>query len=493
MFLWARGTVVPALLLIMLTISCLVACDSGSGGKDGYNVAFRLDASCSSINDYLLEFKAPYSRAFSGDFSASQAKAVLEDFPAGEQQTVITLNGADAYKYDTRLDSSWGAAATYTATCDEVTPKPFLALDLADNVFALSVPEECNWFPRGEWYEVVKAGPSGDQEALQLLYSGNPNEQHRRMIHMFQNGANDEIGTRTFLLRMTDANGKLYDFRYEFSTAEKHFYSYVISCNTASVTFDALLYIDGEEYVPPSDGDSDGDVEATDGESAESDGDTESADGDGSENDDAESEIEVESDGDDSDGDTEDLPDGDAEPEIETEPEEEAPLCDITETPETAWSLLAKDGFIKEESTPSEAASLVESNNPSFTETSWYARLDGTEVGHELVLALDIDTTYMYSILIKCVKGVGWGMTEVYLDDSEEPLQMQDGSTVIDLHVSSTGSYDTVLPSNYSIFKPVCLSYGSHRLRFRVSGRNDNADSYTLGVYKITSTLYSGR
>jgi|GEM_PF-5538615 len=492
----ARKTALPALLPLILLLCLAAACDSGSSSKEGYNVLFKLDASCSSITDYMLEFKAPYSRAFSGTFANSQAAVILEDFPAGEQQTAITLNGENAYLYDTRLDMVWGAAATYTATCDEVAPKPFLTLDLADNVFALSVPEECNWFPRGEWYEVVQAGPSGDQEALQLLYSGNPNEQHRRMMHMFQNGENDASGLRTFLLRMTDANGKLYDFRYEFSTAEKHFYSYVIACDPKAVDFEALLYIDGEEYIPPADGDEDGaadgdsEAEGADGDTSDGDG-SEIPDGDGIENDAAEDGDNVEVDGDEPDGDADDTPDGDLEPEVEME--EEAPVCDIVETPESAWSILAKDNFLKDESTPSDLAYIAETTNPGFIETKEYARLDATEVGQELVLSLDIETTYTYSILVKCVKGVNWGMVELYLDDAEEPLELQTGGTVQDLHVTSTGSYDVALPSSFSVYKPVCLNYGSHRLRFRVSGKHENSEGYTIGAYKVSSTLYSGK
>ncbi len=473
--------------LILLSIVALLgfACSSGSDDEGDYALGLNVDASCTDITDYLLEFQAPYSRAFSANFSSSRAVVDLEEFPTGEMELALQLNGA--YNYPGKLDRSWGAVANYNISCDEVTPKPILSLDLADIVLALSVPEQCNWFAKAEWFEVFAAGPSSDKEALQLLYASNPNTEGRRLIHMLKNGE-DTPPLRKFMLRLTDGNGKLHDFRHTLDIEAGKLFNYVVACDAGLGKVEIDLQADGEPYDGASDGDEDGDMDGdADSESSEQaeDAETESEiDGDSEI---VESDGDAEADVDEIDGDIDGDVDGDVDLESEVEAEGESG-CDWVDVPDSAFSFYAKDKVLPSESTPGAAVEIVDAtDNPAFSGEKNYAKLNATEIGHELALRLNIDTTYIYTLLIKYVKSDEWGKVEVYLDDETQPLQLQDGSgSEVDL-ASPTGPYNELLPNTATAYDPICLTGGEHVLRLRVSGTESSG--YAIGVYRIQSTF----
>ncbi len=161
----------------------------------------------------------------------------------------------------------------------------------------------------------------------------------------------------------------------------------------------------------------------------------------------------------------------------------------------------AEDLFRETQSTPTDAAAIVTSDNPDF-EDDTYVRLNATEDGflngdlQELAFLVDINITHLYNFYINYACGPNWGEVALFLDDETTPLKTTGGDTKLSLHCSPSGGYDAALEAQV-VYEPVCLSgsdldsedplAGVHWLRMRVFGR-DAAESngYVIGADYIS-------
>jgi hypothetical protein len=152
----------------------------------------------------------------------------------------------------------------------------------------------------------------------------------------------------------------------------------------------------------------------------------------------------------------------------------------------------AENALIAESSNPSAAAIIADSTNTAFDDGT-YARLDlpGRDAGplddqgnvQEMALYLDIDQTYMYTILIDYVCGKDFGEMELYLDDDAEPLERVLGSQppdYIDLNCDS--GIESEKPLKKITYESICIPEGIHTLKARVRGKASGSNGYTLGV-----------
>ncbi|RJO73048.1 MAG: hypothetical protein C4523_02200 [Myxococcales bacterium] len=176
------------------------------------------------------------------------------------------------------------------------------------------------------------------------------------------------------------------------------------------------------------------------------------------------------------------IPDGDVE---ETDGDE---MCGDVQP--LAILKRAENIFRPDESSPPELARIVNSTNTEF-EDGTYVQLAATESGGELVFNFDVDLAYKYIFLIDYVCGPNWGEASLFFNDETSPIMRgpeEDPKDRIDLHCPNIGLDEKPLKKILYIEK--CLPEGEHKLRFRVVGKNQNSEGYTIGVDYIAALPY---
>jgi hypothetical protein len=507
---------ISVLLLIGLSAGCS---SSEKASVVDMSVVLERGTGCEWIDEFRIIADAPFDQTFSGRFETDRAELQWTYMPPeAEFDLELQLIGASkTYSYSPTLAKPWGNTAVFSITCDDMTEKPAVVLDLNPFNGVITVPAACRWFSEAQLLEEYEINADTGQPMLSRLFTTDL-AGGRSVFYWHAPQFVDPVVVVDMHIpgRGDDGGDLVHRFRFPVELAWGNRFDFNVICGEKVQDVSMQLVVGGETYDPTpfgEDGDADGDLDRVDGDAPDGDvvdGDRDSVDGDAADGDVIDGDL---VDGDVTDGDATDgdVVDGDV---VDGDVELDDEICG-DENPNIYNSVEAEEIFRKMDSSPVEQARVVNTSgafeedgdidlddeteaadtielDDVETETPYenpnisggaYVRLDATEAGGELVFEINLPSEWEYRFHINFVSGKNtWGQVSLFVDDAVDPIPLQNGSTVKDLKTATTGMYEE-WPTSLVSYSPICLRGGTHLLRVRVVGTSGTG--YTIGVDRI--------